>query len=276
MYKVLCREMVVPNIHIMKIHAPHVARSSRPGQFVILMPDERGERVPLNIADWDKEEGSITVVFMEVGTSTRKLAYTNPNGYIPTCVGPLGIPSSIDRFGSVVCAGGCYGIGALFPVARALREAGNKVIAILEAKSSYLLYWENRFKSVCDELILTTEDATLGEKGHAPRILEKILKEYEVDRVFAYGCTFMMMSCSEATRPFGVKTRVSLNPIMVDGTGMCGVCRVPVGGKVRFACVDGPEFDGHEVDWEVLLSRRHSYIEEEVHSLKCYETDQFS
>jgi ferredoxin--NADP+ reductase len=193
---------------------------------------------------------------------------------MPTIIYP--IPSIIDKFGTVVCAGGCYGIGALFPVAKALKEAGNRVISILEAKSTYLLYWKERIKSISDALIVTTEDATTGEKGHAPRILEKILRESKVNKAFAYGCTFMMMECSKVTKPFGVDIRVSLNPIMVDGTGMCGVCRVPIAGKVRFACVDGPEFNGHEVDWEVLLSRRHSYMDEEVHSLKCYETEQFS
>jgi len=272
MPKILTRERLVPNVHLIEIHAPEVARKCRPGQFVIVMPDEKGERIPLSIADWDAERGSVTAVFLLVGTSTRKLAALKAGDEVPVFVGPLGRPSEIDAFGTVVLAAGCFGIGALWPTARALKAAGNKVIAVIDAKADYLVYWKDRYQSVCDKVIFSSRDHALASKDFIPRPLEETLKaEAPVARVIAVGCTYLMYACAQATKSLGIKTIVSLNPIMVDGTGMCGACRCTAAGKTKFACVDGPDFDAHQVDWEELFIRRKSYFDDEIRSLCRYE-----
>ncbi len=270
MAKILKRERLVPNIHLIEVEAPEIAMKSKPGQFVIIMPDERGERIPLTIADWDREKGSVTSIFMVVGTSTHKLSYLNAGDEVPVFVGPLGKPSEIEKFGTVLCAGGCFGIAAIYPIARALKEAGNKIIILLDVKANYLLYWEDKLRAVADQFFVSARDGYFDCKDYVPKTLRSIIKkEKKIDRVVSIGCTYLMYTCSEATRPHGVNTVVSLNPIMVDGTGMCGACRVTVGDKTRFACVDCPDFDGHLVDWEELFSRRKSYFEDEIQSL-CY------
>ncbi|MCX7974321.1 MAG: sulfide/dihydroorotate dehydrogenase-like FAD/NAD-binding protein [Candidatus Aminicenantes bacterium] len=274
MYKIIEKRMVVPNIHSMKISAPAVAKKCLPGQFVIVMVDERGERIPLSIADWNREEGLITIVFMEVGSSTRKLAKLKEGDELFALAGPLGSPSEISRWGTVLCIGGCYGIGTIYPISRALKEEGNKVITLLEARSSFLLYWQDKLKLVSDELLLLTRDGTVGLKGHVTTAIKEIIEREKIDRVMVNGCTFLLMVASETTRPFGIKTVVSLNPIMIDGTGMCGVCRVSIAGKTKFACVDGPDFDGHEVDWETLLMRRSAYLKEELESLRFLQCEE--
>jgi len=272
MPKILDQRRLVPNLHLLEVHAPEVARKCRPGQFVIIMPDERGERIPLSIADWDAERGSVTAVFLVVGTSTRKLAALKAGDEVPVFVGPLGRPSEIAAFGTVVLAAGCFGIGALWPTARALKAAGNRVIALIDAKADYLVYWKDRYLSVCDRVLFSSRDHALASKDFIPRPLEDTLKaEAPVARVIAVGCTYLMYACAQATRPLGIKTIVSLNPIMVDGTGMCGACRCTAAGKTKFACVDGPDFDAHEVDWEELFMRRKSYFDDEVRSLCRYE-----
>jgi len=277
MAKILRRERLVPNIHLLEVHAPEVARKSRPGQFVIVMPDERGERIPLTIADWDRKRGSVTSVFMLVGTSTQKLSLLKAGDDIPVYVGPLGRPSEIQNFGTVVCAGGCFGIAAIYPIARALKQAGNRVLTLIDVKASYLFYWEDKLRKVSDELFVSARDKRYDSKEYIPYKLDALLKEEKkVGRVVAIGCTYLMYRCSEATRAAAVKTMVSLNPIMVDGTGMCGACRVTAGGKTQFACVDGPDFDGHSIDWQELFSRRKSYIDDEVKSLCAWEKDRFS
>jgi len=271
-YKILLRQDLVPNIHLFKVAAPAVAKKAQPGQFVVIRIDERGERIPLTMADWDEAEGSISIVFMEVGTTTRRLAQLNAGDYITNLVGPLGLPSHIEKFGTVVCVGGCYGISSIMPIARAMREAGNKVISVIEARSKYLLFWEDELRSVSDQLIVTTGDGSYGAKGWVNERLKDIVDGGDrVDLVVAFGCTFMMKLCSEMTRPFNIKTTVHLNPVMVDGTGMCGCCRVEVGGETKFACVDGPEFDGHKVDWDLLLARQHIYLDDEIRSLEEWE-----
>lgn len=276
MFAILAKEKLNPVITMLKVEAPEIARKAQPGQFVVARVDEVGERFPISLADWDREEGSITIVIMEVGTSTRKLACLDVDDYILNLAGPLGLPAHVENFGRVVCAGGCYGIGAILPLARALKQSGNEVICIIEARSKNLLYWQDRLRQVGDELIITTGDGSHGYEGWAYDPLKEMLEKGEkVDRVFAHGCNYMMMLCSETTKPFGVKTMVSLNPIMVDGTGMCGVCRVSIGGVTKFACVDGPEFDGHEVDWELLAARRQSYIQEEIRSLEWWESQRW-
>jgi NAD(P)H-flavin reductase len=272
LHKILAKKELVPNIHLVKFLAPAIAKKAQPGQFVIITVDEKGERIPLTIADWDKTEGSISIVFMEVGTTTQRFASFNAGDSIASLVGPLGIPAHIEKVGIVVCVGGCYGIAAMMPIARAMKEKGNKVISIIEARSKYLLFWEDELKKASDQLILTTGDGSYAPQGWIPDQLTQILGKEKVDLIFAIGCTYMMKLASETTKPFGVKTIVHLNSIMVDGTGMCGCCRVSVGGETKFACVDGPEFDGHQVDWDVLLSRQRGYQDLEIHSLQEWES----
>jgi len=272
LHKILAKKELVPNIHLVKFLAPAIAKKAQPGQFVIITVDEKGERIPLTIADWDKTEGSISIVFMEVGTTTQRFASLNAGDSIASLVGPLGIPAHIEKVGTVVCVGGCYGIAAMMPIARAMKEAGNKVISIIEARSKYLLFWEDELKKASDQLIVTTGDGSYAPQGWIPDQLTQIIEKEKVDLIFAIGCTYMMKLASETTKPFGVKTIVHLNSIMVDGTGMCGCCRVSVGGETKFACVDGPEFDGHQVDWDVLLSRQRGYQDLEIHSLQEWES----
>ena len=264
---VLKREPLAPNLQLLTVRAPTVASKIQPGQFVIVRADEFGERIPLTVADWDREEGWISCVFMQVGTSTYKLGQLKVGEALPTFVGPLGKPLELDHWGSVVCAGGCYGIGSIYPVARALKEKGNRVISLVEGRSKFLLYWLDRLEAVSDRVLVSTKDRSLGNNGYCPGLVRDLLAAGEtIDRVIAIGCTFMMYEMAEATRPFAVKTIVSLNPIMIDGTGMCGACRVSVGGETRFACVDGPDFDAHQVDWDLLLARRKAYLGPETDS----------
>ncbi len=277
MHKILVKEELVPNMHLVKFSAPAIAKKAKPGQFIIITIDEKGERIPLTIADWDQKEGSITIVFMEVGTTTQRFALFNAGDSIDSLVGPLGIPAHIEKVGTVVCVGGCYGIAAMMPIARAMKEAGNKVISVIEARSKYLLFWEDELNKVSDQLIVTTGDGSYAPQGWIPDQLKQIFEGGEkADLIFAIGCTYMMKLTSEISKPFGIKTIVHLNSIMVDGTGMCGCCRVSVGGETKFACVDGPEFDGHQVDWDVLLSRQRSYHDEEILSLQEWESRNWS
>jgi ferredoxin/flavodoxin---NADP+ reductase len=272
MPKILDRRRLVPNLHLLEVHAPEIAAKCRPGQFVIAMPDEKGERIPLNAADWDAGRGSVTCVFLVVGTATRKLAALQPGDEIPVFVGPLGRASEIANFGTVVLAAGCYGIGAMWPAARALKAAGNRLVAVLDAKSEDLLYWKDRYVSVCDRVVYSSRVSDAGPAEFIPGPLQAVLKaEAPVARVIALGCTYLMYACAETTRPLGIKTIVSLNPIMVDGTGMCGACRCTAAGRTKFACVDGPDFDGHEVNWQELFARRQAYVGDELRSLCRYE-----
>ncbi len=276
MAKILRRERLVPNIHLIEVHAPEIAQKSKPGQFVIIMPDEKGERIPLTIADWDKEKGSVTSVFMVVGTSTHKLSLVEAESEVPVFVGPLGKPSEIKKYGTVLLAGGCFGIAAIYPIARALKEKGNKIITLLDVKANYLLYWEERLRAVSDQFFVSSRDSYYNCKDYIPKTLQNIIKKgSKINRVISIGCTYLMYTCSEATKPYGIETSVSLNPIMVDGTGMCGACRVTVDGRTKFACVDGPDFDGHLVDWEELFSRRKSYFDDEIQSLCHWEKNNF-
>ena len=232
------------------------------------------KNVYLSIADWDREKGTVTVIFMEVGVSTGKMARLKAGDKVPTVVGPLGNASEIDEFGAVVCLCGCYGIGSIYPVARALKEKNNRVYTILEGRSSYLLYWEDKLRKVSDKIAYITRDGTIGHKGHVSRLAEVMASFGEpINRVVINGCTLLMKRGCEETRPMGIKTIVNLNPIMIDGTGMCGVCRVTVGKTTKFACVDGPDFDAHEVDWDELFRRRKSYIVEEAKPLRTSKSE---
>jgi NAD(P)H-flavin reductase len=276
LYKILEKQELVPNIHLIKVEDPAVARKAKPGQFVIITVDEKGERIPLTIADWDREDGSITIVFMEVGTTTQRLALFNVGDSIYSLVGPLGIPTHIEKFGTVVCVGGCYGIGAMMPIARAMKEAGNTVISVIEARSKYLLYWEEELKRVSDQVLVSIGDGSHAPERWIPDQVRSIIdRGGTIDLVIAFGCTYMMKLCAETTKDVGIKTIVHLSSIMVDGTGMCGCCRVSVGGETKFACVDGPEFDGHLVDWDVLLARQRGYQEQEIQALQEWESRQW-
>jgi ferredoxin--NADP+ reductase len=272
-YEILLKQDLVPSIHLLKIAAPNVAKKALPGQFVIIRINERGERIPLTIADWDREEGSVTIVFMEVGTTTHRLALLEAGDSIADFIGPLGLPTHIEHFGTVVCVAGGFAVATIVPIARALKMKGNKVISIMGARSQNLLFWEDELGSVSDQLIVTTDDGSYGRKGVVTEPLNELLESGDkIDRVIAIGPSIMMKFCAKTTEPFGVKTIVSLNPIMVDGTGMCGCCRVSVGGVTKFTCVDGPDFDGHQVDWDLLFARQRIYLNEEKLSFERWQS----
>lgn len=272
MFRIISRETLGTKVHLFKIEAPAVARKALAGQFVVIRIDGRGERIPLTLADWDGKEGSVTLVFMEAGATTFRLGLLKAGDSIADFVGPLGVPSHIDKFGTVVCVAGGVGAASIAPIAKALKDKGNKIISILGARNKGLLFWEDKLRSVSHQLIVTTDDGTYGRKGVVTEPLKELLESGEkVDRVVAIGPSIMMKFCARTTQPFGVKTIVSLNPIMVDGTGMCGCCRVSVGGITKFACVDGPEFDGHQVDWDLLSARQRIYLDEEKRSFEQWQ-----
>ncbi len=273
MFDVIDNEKLVPNLYLLTVRAPDVVESIQPGQFVILRSDEQAERIPLSAADWDRETGTLSIVYMVVGASTEKLSSLRAGDSVPTVVGPLGRPTEIDTFGSVVCVGGCYGMGSLFPIIKALKEKGNEITAVYEARSHNLLYWQDKVEPYCKRVITLTRDGSSGYKGHIKKgldVLEKI--GVEPDRVIGNGCTFSVYKTAQEFAKYDVPIIVSLNTIMIDGTGMCGVCRVTVDGKMKFACVDGPDFDGRLVDWEELFKRRKQYLDQEaflVHNSGC-------
>lgn len=273
MYEILHREDLTPQIHLLRVHAPAVAKKARAGQFVIVMVDEVGERFPLTVGGWDVEEGSVTVVFMEVGTSTHKLGMLKPGDSLYAFTGPLGVPTHVENVGTVCCVAGGFATAIVVPVAEAFKQAGNKVISIMGFRSRDLVFWEDKLQEVSDELIMCTDDGTYGRKALVTEPLKEVLEREneEINEVVAIGPTIMMKFAAATTEPFGIKTLVSLNPIMVDGTGMCGCCRVEVGGETKFVCVDGPDFDGHQVDWNLLMARQRSYLDEEKESLRLWE-----
>lgn len=271
MYKILVKEQLNPSTDYYEIEAPHVANKAKAGQFVVIRVDEAGERIPLTLADWNAEFGTISLVVMKIGTSTYKLASYQAGDYILNLVGPLGLPSEIVHDSKIVCVGGGVGIAPVYPIARTLKQAGNKVICIIGSRNRDLLFWEDRMRKVTDELIVTTDDGSYARKGLVTEPLRELLeKDNTIKHVWAIGPVPMMKFCSLTTRPFAVHTIVSLNPIMVDGTGMCGCCRVAVDNATKFACVDGPEFDGHKVDWDLLGKRQLSYCDQERLSLELW------
>ena len=269
MFEIIEKREIAPNNHEIVLRAPAIARKARAGQFVILMVDERSERVPYTLCDWDAEAETITLVVQEVGQSSRKLALLNAGDSVAHLAGPLGDPIEIGDFGTVTLAGGCYGVGAVLCVARAMKAAGNQVVTIVEARSHYLHYYREQLEAASDELVQTTIDGSEGHRGHAVDVIqgERLETGDKLDRVVAIGCPFMMMLVADETRPHDVKTLVALNPIMLDGTGMCGACRVTVGDETKFACVDGPFFDAHQVDWRELSNRKAAYSREETESV---------
>ena len=269
MYEILEKKVLSETVKLMKIKAPMVAKKAKAGQFVILRINEKGERIPLTIADFDRKQGTITIIFMEVGKTTKQLGALNVGESIENFAGPLGMPSEIKKYGTVVCVGGGVGIAPLYPIVKALKEAGNHVISILGARNEKLLLLEKEIEEFSDEFYIATDDGSKGHKGFVSDVLQKQIDEKEkIDMVMAIGPVIMMKVVADLTRKYNIKTLVSLNPIMVDGTGMCGGCRVSVGGKTKFACVDGPEFDGHLVDFDNLMLRNRRFIREEEESCK--------
>ncbi len=270
--RILEKKELVKGIFEYVVFAPNIAVKAKAGQFVVVMPDSVGERIPLTIADWDCERGTITLIFMVVGSSTQKLAKMNPGDGLEALSGPLGHASEIEDYGTVVVVAGGVGTAPIYPIMRALREKGNKIMAIQGARTKDLLFWQEKLASVSDEHIITTDDGSFGRKGLVTEPLKEIIeKDKSVSRVVAIGPAIMMKFCAKTSQPYGIKTIVSLNPIMVDATGMCGVCRVNVGGKTLFGCVDGPEFDGHLVDWDLFMARQRTYLEQEKESMAWYE-----
>jgi ferredoxin--NADP+ reductase len=262
MVEILAKESLTPVTKLFEVRAPTIARKVRAGQFVILRVDETGERVPMTVADYDRERGTLTIVVQEVGKTTVQMGTLEAGDHFATLTGPLGHPSKIVDYGTVICVGGGSSIAAIYPIARDLKEVGNTVLSIIGARSKELIFWENRLGAISDELIVCTNDGSHGRQALVTAPLKELLMgDRPVDHVFAIGPAIMMKFCCVTTLP--TPTTVSINSIMVDGTGMCGACRVEVGGETRFACVDGPEFDGHQVDWDNLLARQQYYLEEE-------------
>jgi ferredoxin/flavodoxin---NADP+ reductase len=269
MYRIIDQQVLSDLIKRVVVEAPVVARKAQPGQFVIVRTGEIGERIPLTIADFDREAGTITLIFQEVGKSTRLMGQLRAGDAFLNIAGPLGNPTEIQNFGTVVVVGGGVGIAPLYPITRALKLAGNQVISIIGARSRSLLFWEERMQAVSDELILCTDDGSAGRKALVTEPLKEVLTARpDIARVWAIGPAVMMKFVAAATRPFDVRTIVSLNTIMIDGTGMCGGCRVALTGGTKFVCVDGPEFDAHQVNWELLMSRLSYYKGEEKESLE--------
>lgn len=256
----------------MRLHAPLIAEVRKAGQFIILQTDEEfGERIPLTIADADPREGSITIIFQVVGRTTHELSLLNTGETLPVLVGPLGTPTHISNYGHVVCVGGGIGVAPLYPIAQALKQAGNHVTIIIGARTRDLIILQEEMDAVADEFIICTDDGSYGRKGLVTQPLKDICERiYAPDMVIAIGPPVMMKFCSLTTKPYGVPTQVSLNTIMVDGTGMCGGCRVNVGKEVKFVCVDGPEFDGHLVDFDNMIMRLNAFKNIERKKYKCF------
>lgn len=271
MFKIVKREEMAEGTVIMnEIEAPFIARKAKPGQFIILKANETGERIPLTIADTDPEKGTITIIYMVVGKSTALFKSLQVGDAYQDVIGPLGKPTHLEKVGKVVCVGGGTGVAVLHPITRALKEIGNNVICIIGARTKDLLILEDKMKAASHDFHVCTDDGSYGHHGFVTDVLKEVLENNDVKLVVGIGPVPMMKFVSKMTKEYNVKTMVSLNPIMVDGTGMCGGCRVTVGDETKFACVDGPEFDGHEVDYDELMLRLQSYCEEEEKSYEDY------
>jgi len=271
MYKIVERRDLAPEVFLMKIESPEIARQRKAGQFIILRIDEEGERIPLTIADADPELGTITLVIQVVGKTTNKLGRMKAGESIINLIGPLGKPTHIEKVGTVVCVGGGIGIAPVHPIAQAMKAAGNNVVGIIGARTKDLLIMEEEMEAACNELRVATDDGSYGFHGFVSQVLEAMIQEgIQIDLVVAIGPVPMMRATCNLTREYNLKTVVSLNPIMIDGTGMCGGCRVTVGDETKFTCVDGPEFDGHLVDFDTLVQRQQIYLPHEEESMKRF------
>jgi len=271
-YKIVKMDTIAPLNKLLEVEAPMIAKHGKAGQFAIVRADKTGERIPLTLADWDREKGTVTFIVQEVGKSSIQLAAYKPGEELLDVVGPLGNPTKIEKSGTIVAIGGGLGIAPLYPISRFFHKAGNRVICIIGARNEEFLFWEDRLKSVCDELRICTDDGSKGRKGFVSDELKHIMYEEDIkiDFVFAIGPTIMMKVVADTTRPQKISTWVSLNPIMVDGTGMCGACRVEVGGDTYFACVDGPDFDAHLVNFDLLMKRQKAFKDKEAYSKELF------
>jgi ferredoxin--NADP+ reductase len=274
MYEILVKEDLTAVTKLFEVQAPAVARKARAGQFIVVRIHEKGERIPLTVADYDRGRGTITLVVQEVGKTTMEMGAMQVGDRLASFTGPLGNPTEIENYGTVLCVGGGFAIAPVFPIARALKEAGNTVLSIVGIRNKALLFWEEKMRAVSDELIVCTDDGSYGREGVVTLPMKEMLEARRpIDRIWAIGPAIMMKFCCLTTQPFGVPTIVNLNSIMVDGTGMCGACRVRMGGQTRFACVDGPEFDGHQVDWDLLLTRQRIYLAQEKQAVEKWERE---
>jgi ferredoxin--NADP+ reductase/dihydroorotate dehydrogenase electron transfer subunit len=271
-YKIIEKKEIAYNVHMMKIMAPDVAKAAKAGQFILLRIEDNGERIPLTITDFDADLGYVTIIFQEMGKTTKQLAKMSESDEIRDFVGPLGKASDVKKLGTVILVGGGVGIAPIYPQVKAYHEAGNRVISVIGARNESLLILEDEMKIASDELHIATDDGSKGHHGFVTDIVKNILDSGEnVARIVVIGPPILMRVAAGMTAPYGVETLVSLNPIMIDGTGMCGGCRVIVDNETKFACVDGPEFDGHKVDFNILMGRLGFYRPEESHSLKNHE-----
>ncbi len=269
-FPIVTREDFSDATFLLEVHHPVMAKAAKPGQFVIVMTHAKGERIPLTIADFDRIKGTITLVIQAVGKTTREMqAMCRTGTELYGLVGPMGEPSHIGDARKVVCVGGGLGVAPIFPQARGFKESGAYVIGVVGFRSKDLVFWEDKFRAVCDEFIICTDDGSTGLKGLVTEGIKQAIDGHpDIDEVVAIGPPIMMKACAETTRPHGIRTMVSLNPVMVDGTGMCGGCRVKVGGRIQFACVDGPDFDGHDVDFDDLMNRLRRFAEDEKVALQ--------
>ena len=272
MFKILTKKELNPTVTLMEVDAPLIAKKAEPGQFIILRPDENGERIPLTIADYDREKGSVTIIFQIVGASTEKLNALKEGEYIPDFVGPLGVPSHVDGLKKVAVVGGGVGCAIAYPIAKKLHALGAEVHSIVGFRNKDLVILEDEFNAVSDKLCMMTDDGSHGTKGLVTNALKELIESGEkYDEVITIGPLIMMKFVCALTKEYGIKTTVCMNPIMIDGTGMCGGCRLTVGGQTKFACVDGPDFDGHEVDFDEAIERSSIYkpFERKAHEETC-------
>ncbi len=269
-YKILYKNEVCKNQFEIRVKAPYITKNAKAGQFIILRVDKNSERIPLTIADYDREKEELTIVYMAVGYTTKKLASLNVGDEIEDIVGPLGKPTHIEKYGTVVCVAGGYGAAPCYLISKAFKDAGNKVYMIMGARNKDLIFWQDKMKNACTELIITTDDGSLGIKGFTTSVMAEIMQKEKVDYAIAVGPMPMMKAVADLTRDKGIKTEASMNPIMVDGTGMCGACRVTVGDSVKFACVDGPDFDAHQINFDEVINRCKIYKDYEK---RCDETN---
>ena len=272
MHKIVRTDTLAPSMFLLEVEAPKVAGKRKPGQFIILRIDEKGERVPFTISDSDSARGTLTLIYQIVGKTTAQMSNLKVGDTILDVVGPLGKPTHIEKLGTVCCIGGGTGIAIAYPIAKALGEVGNKVISILGSRNKELLFYEDEVKAISDELVICTDDGSYGQKGLVTEMLKQLIDRGEdLKLVVAIGPVPMMKFVSLMTKEYEIPTMVSLNPIMIDGSGMCGCCRVVVDGKTKFACVDGPEFDAHKVDFELLTKRLATYRDEETEAYELYQ-----
>ena len=269
-YEILYKNEVCKNQFEIRVKAPYITKNAKAGQFIILRVDKNSERIPLTIADYDRENEVLTIVYMAVGYTTKKLASLNVGDKIEDIVGPLGKPTRIEKYGTVVCVAGGYGAAPCYLISKAFKDAGNKVYMIMGARNKDLIFWQDKMKDACSELIITTDDGSLGVKGFTTSVMADIMNREKIDYAIAVGPMPMMKAVADLTRGKGIKTEASMNPIMVDGTGMCGACRITVGDEVKFACVDGPDFDAHLIDFDEVMNRSKIYKDYEK---RCDETN---